>query len=388
MKIALVCIGPLRHDSRVLRHAALLSQSGHAVRIFAQAPLPETPINDVARLPGPGSNLRIRLGLVGRHSPASLWPASAGLLYWASLTRLAARRQLLDYRPDLVIANDWRALPLASAAKRACNARIIYDSHEFATEEFADSKPWRLLAQQHVAWIENRFIREADAVIAVSSGLSEALAERYALPVKPDVIANMPRKQPGVFRQTGSTIHVLYHGVVAPRRGLETLIDSVHSWPAQYRLTIRGESAGDFREALVNRAAVLGDRVRFEQAVPPHRVVEAARHADIGIFLFSNSTIHARFALPNKLFEYLAAGLMVISSDLPEIRKIVETTGCGLLLADFSPDVIAKLLHTLTPEQIDGCKQNSLRAAETFNFDSEGKRLLDIVERTGKRASL
>ncbi|MCR4523807.1 MULTISPECIES: glycosyltransferase [Bosea] len=388
MKIALVCIGPLRHDSRVLRHAELLSQAGHAVRIFAQAPLPETPVNDVAPLPGPGSNLRIRLGLVGRHAPASLWPASASLLYWASLTRLAARRQLLDYRPDLVIANDWRALPLASAAKRACNARIIYDSHEFATEEFADSKPWRLLAQQHVAWIENRFIREADAVIAVSSGLSEALAERYALPVKPDVIANMPRKQPGVFRQTGSTTHVLYHGVVAPRRGLETLIDSVHAWPAQYRLTIRGESAGDFREALVNRAAALGDRVRFEPAVPPHRVVEAARDADIGIFLLSNSTIHARFALPNKLFEYLAAGLMVVSSDLPEIRKIIEGTACGALLVAFSADAIAELLNTLTPEQIDQCKRNSLRAAEAFNFETEGKRLLDIVERTGRKAPL
>ncbi len=386
MKIALVCIGPLRHDSRVLRHAALLSEAGYAVRIFAQAPLPVSPVSDVTCLPGPGSDLRVRLGLVGRHAPASLWPASASLLYWASLTRLAARKKLLDYRPDLVIANDWRALPLASAAKHACGARIIYDSHEFATEEFADSKRWRLLAQRHVAWIENRFIREADAVIAVSSGLSEALAERYTLPVKPDVIANMPRKQPSVFRQTGPVINVLYHGVVAPRRGLETLIDSARAWPAQYRLTIRGESAGDFREQLESRATALSERIRFEPAVPPGRVVEAARSADIGIFLLSNSTIHARFALPNKLFEYLAAGLMVVSSDLPEIHRIVAGTECGALLADFSANAIAELLSSLTPEQIDHYKRNSLRAAEAFNFDSEAKRLLDIVDRAGGKA--
>ena len=143
-RIALLCISPLQHDSRVLRHAALLAHAGYQVRIFAQGPLPASPPTPVTVLPGPGSDARVRLGMVLRQAPASLLPISADALYWGSLTKLAARRELLRFSPDLVIANDWRALPVAHAAKQACNARIIYDSHEFASEEFADSWRWRL----------------------------------------------------------------------------------------------------------------------------------------------------------------------------------------------------------------------------------------------------
>lgn len=378
-RIALVCVSPLQHDSRVLRHAALLAGAGHDVRIFAQAPLPATPPAPVTVIPGPGSDTRVRFGMVMRQAPASLLPASADALYWLSPSRLKARRDLLRFRPDLVIANDWRALPIAFVAKRGYGARIIYDSHEFAPEEFADSKRWRLLARQHVVRIEEQHINAADAIVTVSEGIADALAGRYGL-TRPTVISNTPSWQAITFRPTGSAIAVLYHGAVVPRRGLETLIQSVRLWPEHFRLIIRGPTQGGFDQQLRALAAPLAGRIAFEPAVPPDQVVHAAAAADIGIFLLSNSTTHARFAMPNKIFEYMQAGLMVVSSGLPEIRTLLERAGCGLALEKDTPEAIAAQLAALTPEAIDHCKQASLASARSFNFEAEGSKLLRLVD--------
>lgn len=377
-RIALVCISPLQHDSRVLRHAALLGHAGHEVRIFAQAPLPAMPPTPVTVLPGPGSDTRVRLGMVLRQAPASLLPISADALYWGSATKLAARRDLIRFQPDLVIANDWRALPVAYAAKQACKARIIYDSHEFASEEFADSWRWRLLARRHVVRIEARYIREADAVMTVSDGIADALAARYGL-ARPTVISNTPGWQETAFRPTGDRVTVLYHGAIVPRRGLETLIDSVRLWPASFRLVIRGPAQGGFDQHLRTLAGDLGERVSFAAAVAPDQVVPTAAQADIGIFLLSNSTTHARFAMPNKIFEYIQAGLMVISSDLLEIRKVVESAGCGLLLDRDTPQAIATCLAGLDPARIDACKRAALARAKELNFEAEGAKLLTLI---------
>lgn len=379
-RVALVCVSPLQHDSRVLRHAALLAGAGYDVRIFAQAPLPAKPPAPVTVIPGPGSDTRVRLGLVLRQAPASLLPGSADSLYWLSPSRLAARQDLLRFEPDLVIANDWRALPLAAAAKRACGARIIYDSHEFAPEEFADSWRWRVLARQHVVRIEDRYIREADAVATVSDGIADALAQRYGLP-RPTVISNTPAWQEIAFRPTGRPVTVLYHGAVVPRRGLETLIESVALWPDGFRLVIRGPAQGGFDQQLRSLAAPFGARIALEPPVPPEQLISTAAQADIGIFLLSNSTTHARFAMPNKIFEYMQAGLMVISSDLPEIRKVIETAGCGLLLDQDTPQAIATCLAGLEPARIDASKRAALARAQDLNFAGEGAKLRELVAR-------
>jgi glycosyltransferase involved in cell wall biosynthesis len=172
---------------------------------------------------------------------------------------------------------------------------------------------------------------------------------------------------------------VLYHGAVVPRRGLETLIESVALWPAEFRLVIRGPAQGGFDQHLRSLAAPFGARIALEPAVSPDQLVSTAAQADIGIFLLSNSTTHARFAMPNKIFEYMQAGLMVISSDLPEIRRMLEASGCGVLLAHDAPQAIAACLADLAPARIDAYKRAALARARNLNFEAEGAKLLALA---------
>lgn len=84
--------------------------------------------------------------------------------------------------------------------------------------------------------------------------------------------------------------------------------------------------------------------------------------------------------MPNKIFEYMQAGLMVISSDLPEIRAVIERAGCGVLLPGDSPGEIANCLAALDPASIDACKHAALARARDLNFNREGTKLLTLVD--------
>lgn len=380
MKVALVCLAPLRNDSRVLRHARLLVEAGHDVVIFAEAPLPADEPCKVVVIGQPKSDLHIRAELLLRQGPAALWRGLAMPLYWACPDRQRAAKALADFAPDLVIANDWKSLPLAASIQEQCGTPFIYDSHEFATQEFWDSRLWRIVARPHVVEVERRHIGRAAAVMTVSRKLAEALHRHYGLARIPTVIANMPAQQQSTFRPTGETITVLYHGVVAPRRGLEILVESAAFWPPHLELLIRGESAGTFTASLERQAMANGARVRFEPAVDPAEVVRSAATADIGVFLFSDSSGQGQVVLPNKIFEYIAAGLMVLSSDLPEIRAVMEKTGAGLLLPDMNAPTIAAVLASQSRAQIDAFKKASLKAADWLNFGGEAERLLKLVD--------
>ena len=377
LRIAVLTLTPLAHDSRVLRHAGSLSGVGFDVRLFGCPPGPAAD-QPVTLLSGGGGPWATRLGLLARHAPAQILPASAPLLYWAS----ALRRDLLSkaraFKPELIIANDWATLPVAAVLKAETGAKIIYDSHEFATTEFADRALWRWLASRHVSEVERRAIASADAVMTVSPLIAAELARAYALPTVPTVIRNLPDAAPLAPRPTGPQVNVLFHGLLRPHRGLEPLIDSVAQWRPGLSLTLRGYGAETYVAALRTRAAGAGGRIRFEPAVAPGEVVAAAGRSDIGFFALPDSSPQSRFALPNKVFEYIAAALAIVVTPLPEMKALLDDWGCAAYTGGGAGE-IAAVLNALTAADIDALKHASARAAQTLNWRSESQWLLSLV---------
>ena len=306
-------------------------------------------------------------------------PKVAQQIYWSwsqnilDLYRCASR---LD--ADVWLANDWTALPIAARMAAEKGGVYVYDTHEFATEEYAEKWRWRLWQRPLVSAIENRFIRDAAVVSAVSAGIADRLAGIYRLPKAPLVIRNTPAYQRCAFRPTGTRIRVLYHGIVAVGRGLEATIDSVTLWRPEFELTIRGPENAGFSDGLRTRIrdAGLAERVHLVPAVPMTELVREAAVFDVGFFALPGHSRHNQFALPNKFFEYLMAGLALCVSDLPEMAHLVKERGLGVLIPQVEPAAIAAAINSLDREQIDAYKQCALEVAREFCWEREAERLV------------
>ena len=381
MRIAVLDFHSLANDSRVLRTALALHEAGHKVLLIGYGPGPSDVPYDVMLLPDLPAAFAVRAGIVLRQVPANLLPASAHILYWLHKGRRKARNILEAFRPDAVHANDWNSLPLALEAKARWGARIVYDSHEMATAEYEHSLKWRLVALSHVKAIEGRGIRAADAVIAVSPGIVQALQETYpGLPL-PTLIRNVPDAIPAAFRPTGERIEVLFHGLLRDNRGLESIIESLPRWRDAFHLVLRGSHAPSYRarlEALARESGAV-HRVRFEPPVAPGDVVTRAAASDIGLCLLPDSSRHNRFALPNKLFEYLMAGLATVTSPVPDMAEILRRYECGIT-TPVEPGAVANAINGLDRPAIDRMKRQAIVAAQDLSWAHERKKLVALYD--------
>ncbi len=312
----------------------------------------------------------------------------AGPLFWnsagpfAEIYALASRQ-----RPSLWIANDWTALPIASRLAQEHGVPFAYDTHELASDEHSERLLWRIFNRPMILAIEKATLRRAALVTCVSQGISERLQELYDLVEPPLVVRNTPSYCEMPFRPTGERVEILYHGLVAPGRGLVECIQSVPSWREEFRLTIRGPSTPDFLEVLAREVelAKVGDRVRLAPPVAMTELVAQAASFDIGLFALPSHSRHNQLALPNKIFEYTMAGLALCVSDLPEIARLVREHDVGLLISGSSPQAIAASVNRFTRQSIDQYKQKALAAARVLNWSRESAKLIEscrsIVDR-------
>jgi glycosyltransferase involved in cell wall biosynthesis len=313
-------------------------------------------------------------------------PEHAVSAYWAWYWPWPHVRELYELAAsitaDVWLANDWVTLPVAARLAKEKGGIYVYDSHELATEEYSERLRWRLVRRPFVRVIEDHFIRGAKLVSCVSCGIATRLRELYQLQQTPLVIRNMPAYSAANFRPTGKNVRVLYHGIIAPQRGLEEAIDSFPDWRSDFSLTIRGIGAARYIGSIQDRIDRLDLRSRVEilPPVPMTELVRAAMSFDVGIFALPGHSLHNSFALPNKLFEYMMAGLALCISDLPEMRNIVETYKVGTLIERVSRDAIATAINSMDREGIDVFKRNSLNAALELNWENESWKMINAYD--------
>jgi glycogen synthase len=294
---------------------------------------------------------------------------------------------------DVWLANDWTMLPVARRLAEEKGGSYGYDTHELATEEFSDRLRWRFWKRPLVRAIERHSIGGAAVISAVSEGIAKRLQELYSLPRLPVVIRNTPAFENTAFRPTAAPIRVLYHGILTPGRGLEATIDSVGAWRPEFNLTLRGPGDAHYVAALRRRIGEegLADRVLLAPPVPMTALVREAAAFDVGFFALPKSSRHNEFALPNKFFEYVMAGLALCVSDLPEMARLIHDYQLGVTFPNIDPEAIAAAINALDPESVDRYKGKALAAANELCWERESKGLVDtyrtMLLRTRTRAA-
>ena len=292
------------------------------------------------------------------------------------LLRIA--RQSPGLKPDLVIAHDYYTGDVGSAVAQLTRAKFSIDCHEYAIEQYSYDPNWVKLRQRGVRLVEEYYVARADLVTTVCDGIADLLNAAYKLRRPALVVRNVSLWQPQPFRPTGERIKVLYHGNISEVRQLHVAIESMRWWRPEFDLVLRGDGDSSYLAELrrLVRRHGLDRRVFFEPAVPFDRIVPEANQADIGYLSYVNFSRQIEFALPNKFFEYVMAGLAVAVARFEEMGRLTRRYGFGKLIPQHRPEVIADTINSFTREEIDRYKKASIAAAKELNWEHEKVRLI------------
>ena len=293
---------------------------------------------------------------------------------------------LLFSKVDLLISNDLDTLPANWAVSRLKGIPIVYDSHEFFTEvpELINRKR----IQSVWKWIEKRCIVGLDAYLTVSDSIASAYQKRYGIEM--DIIRNLPvsytkseiKISPEHIIDTQGCNLILYQGSVNVDRGLEEIMHAMQFLP-KFKLLICGD--GDiYQDLLLLRNEMdWKDRIQFTGSVALEKLPEYTVQADVGISIEKLNGLSYTYALPNKIFDYLQAGLPVLISSMPEVVKLSNQFEFAQVIEKVTANEIAAGLTELfkSDEHYASVVKNAENAAEQLNWNTEEAKLLPIFER-------
>jgi glycosyltransferase involved in cell wall biosynthesis len=293
---------------------------------------------------------------------------------------------LLSARFDILHSNDLDTLPANYLASRIRKKRLLYDSHEYFTEvpELINRPRVKRIWES----IEKYIFPRLEHITTVSNSISMAYLEKYGK--QPCVIRNVPEREnfTGTLSRSSFGLPddkklVILQGTGINRdRGAEEAVRAME-YVDDTVLVIAGR--GDILPRLsreVGESPLLKERVVFIPTLPYGELMQLTALCDAGLSLDKDTNLNYRYSLPNKLFDYIAAGIPVVASPLPEVRLIIEEYNTGLVIDNHSPAEIAAKINSLLFDRPPAYWQENLRnAAMALNWENEKHKLLDIYNR-------
>ncbi|MGK9046894.1 methyltransferase domain-containing protein [Stutzerimonas chloritidismutans] len=259
----------------------------------------------------------------------------------------------VKYPSDLVQVHDLPALEAGVELASTWGVPLVYDAHELYPEQKSFSSSQRKICSE----AEGRLIKHADLVFAVNESIGDEMARRYDI-AKPVTLLNAidpppefdPDASYDLLREKLSLPKerriLLFQGGFAPHRNLEALVEAMTNVTvADVDLVMMG--FGPFGDLLKEKAAglkLLGRRVYFLPAVPQSELLQHSASADMGVIPYPHVDLNSYYCTPNKLFEFIQAGLPMLANDSPELNRFVRDNQFGYSAPMNSSKMIAKAI--------------------------------------------
>ena len=290
----------------------------------------------------------------------------------------------LALNADLYHLHDPELIPIGLKLKKL-GKRVIFDSHEDAPRQML-GKPylnrpmrWGIAAALRV--YEALACKQFDGVIAATPSIRDKF-----LAINPNStdINNFPQLDalPSAASWAQKQPVVCYVGGVGKIRGIVQATQAMGLVQSAARLQL----AGKFNEHdLQQRVQALPGWQRVDELgfVDRTALRDVWAHSIAGLVTFLPSPNHTN-AQPNKMFEYMSAGIPVIASNFPLWRKIIGGNDCGLLVNPLNPAQIAEAIDYLVthPGDAERMGRNGRKAVlEGYNWPNEEKKMLGFYER-------
>ena len=291
--------------------------------------------------------------------------------------------ELFDNNFDIYFAEDLYTLPFVSIVAKIKRAKIYYNSRElYSCLGGLRNRP-RL--QSLITAIEKYFIKKVDLVLTTGEMDSEFLKKFYGIK-NTLVIRNIPLYQEPTskidFRKLYNLSNdikiLLYQGVLLKGRGIAPILNSMVKIPNTVLVVLGdGEQKNNFQK-LADQLKIT-DRVIFAGTVNQKELINYTAGGDIGLSLIENISVSYYHALPNKMFEYIIARLPVLTSDLPQMKKIIETYNVGEAIHMENEENIFNTLKNWieNPAKLEFYRSNCAIASKELNWQKEYENVRD-----------
>jgi glycosyltransferase involved in cell wall biosynthesis len=257
---------------------------------------------------------------------------------------------------------------------------LVYDTHELETEQGGESK----FRNYVLKYIEKKFIKFADLIVTVSNPISEWYQSKYNIK-RPPVILNVPalykeEKKYNIFREKLSipedvTI-ILYQGGFGTGRGIELLLETFTKYVIE-KTVIVFMGYGPL-EGLIRQAALTNKFIFLNPSVSPDELLPYTSSADVGIHIIENTCLNNYYCLPNKLFEYLMAGIPVIVSNMQEMARIVKENNIGEIVYDYNSESVKEAIEKIKSMNYNELCFNVQNIKEQYSWETQEKLLIPI----------
>lgn len=300
---------------------------------------------------------------------------------------------IVHLKPEVIHCHDLETLPIGIKVKKKLRIPLIYDSHEdWPALESAQSRMWGFVTKILERW----YLRNVDVVVTISENLANKKFRRYGQrtivvfntrPLNELIQKYNKNKKQELRNMLGLDANdfvVGYIGALSKHRGLDVLIHSLKYIPSKHVKVLIVGGLKDEISPLENFAKGCGveDRVYLTGKVPYKEVMPYFGILDVGVILFQPLPNHF-IAVPNKLFEYMGAGVPLIVSNFPEMGRIVKEGRCGITVDPTQPKEIAKAIMSLkeNPNRMKEYGLNGRKAVEReYNWEKQEEKLIKLYK--------
>jgi len=369
----MVLYNTLEFDGRAKRLLEILNSLGD---VFVIDVATQEEMKTVPSLQRLSVQFGSRMGKIRRH-----------LYFWRRVLAESWHRH-----PTVIVSANYFTAFSGRIAAELTGASLIYDAYELIIPE-----PNRRmgLRDRFWYWMERLAVRRAKLIIAANEERARLMQSHYNLNCIPVVMRNIPQmksvseeerktvlaRYPEIVRRHSEERLVLYQGNVDLSRGIDHFVQALAYLEPNYRMIVVG-GGPDLKRLRkigqpferIGRLAILG---RVEHLLLP--AITAI--ADVGIVTYPFHGWNNIYCAPNKLFEYAQAGLPVVATSQPPLRRLVEKYNIGKLINEHdSPQKVARAIREVV-ENKAGFVKELPRFLADHRWEDEAKRVREAIVR-------
>ncbi len=363
--VAVAVSNDMLTDRRVARHVLTMLEAGYQVSIVCRAP--QVPAS--------------------HQLPAACYPlhtkSARGWRFYAELN-MKLWRELVRLKPDAVWVNDTDTLLGGWLAARQLRCRLVMDAHELFPEV-----P-EIVHKPLVKWvwrtIESMLMPRCDALLTVCDSIAEYYRLKYGISMTVvRNVANIEKPESKIEKSKLSILNsqfpiLLYQGSVNVGRGVDWAIDAMELLP-ECHLVIAG--GGDLLEQMKHYASLKPwhNRITFTGRLMPAELEPLTAQADVGLVMLEDLCLSYHYALPNRIGDFIAAGVPMVVSNLPEMAAVVRRYRVGEVIADGAPaEKLAEAVKRVLAKQ--WTEEAFAAARKDMDWNKEKEKLLNICYTT------